>query len=200
MKRLRLQIPDAGVRGFLLKSLHQNLDNLWQWRFDLPGLTASYDAIRRPPEFTQPVTAATLFVKGGASDYLGAQDELVIRTHFNDPHFKEIGGAGHWLHAEKPALFTRICHEFMVMAMLRFQKHIANPQRVVHPHDTDEFSVTVCVCSKTLFRRHSYSTPRQSNAVCGRRQPRPKGATEPHHCCVAALGGSPCPTLFANKC
>jgi len=116
-KRLRLQIPDAGVRGFLLKSLHRHVDgnagSNWQWRFDLAGLTASYEAIRLPPAFSQPVTASTLFVKGGVSDYLGEQDEPAIRTHFRDPHFKEIGGAGHWPHAEKPALFTRICLEFL---------------------------------------------------------------------------------------
>ncbi len=112
-KRLRLQIPDAGVRGFLLKSLYRDDDNQWQWRFDLPGLTDSYEAIRLAPAFAQPVEAATLFVKGGDSDYLGADDELMIRTHFKDPYFKEIGGAGHWPHAEKPALFTRICLEFL---------------------------------------------------------------------------------------
>jgi len=112
-KRLRRQIPDAGVRGFLLKSLYRDHANQWQWRFDLSGLTASYESIRLAPSFTQPVTAPTLFIKGGESDYLGAQDELTIRTHFNDPHFKEIGSAGHWPHAEKPALFTRICLEFL---------------------------------------------------------------------------------------
>jgi len=112
-KRLRLQIPDAGVRGFLLKSLYRNHDNQWQWRFDLQGLTESYESIRQPPEFAQQVTAATLFIKGGNSDYLGAQDELIIRTHFKEPHFKEIGGAGHYPHAEKPAVFTRICLEFL---------------------------------------------------------------------------------------
>lgn len=112
-KRLRLQIPDASVRGFLLKSLHRNDNNQWQWRFDLKGITTSYEKIRLPPEFTQAVKAATLFVKGGNSDYLGAKDELTIRTHFEQPHFKEIGGAGHWPHAEKPAVFTRVCLEFL---------------------------------------------------------------------------------------
>jgi len=112
-KRLRSSIPDAGVRGFLLKSLQRDSDNRWHWRFDLQGLSSSYENIQLPPEFDHPVPATTLFIKGGNSDYLGAQDELSIRTHFKDPHFKEIGGAGHWPHAEKPALFTRICLEFL---------------------------------------------------------------------------------------
>lgn len=112
-KRLRAQIPDAGVRGFLLKSLHRENNGQWQWRFDLPGLTSSYEAIRRPPVFTKPLLLETLFIKGGTSDYLGAQDELTIRTHFKKPQFKEIGGAGHWPHAEKPAVFTRTCLDFL---------------------------------------------------------------------------------------
>ena len=111
-KRLRDSIPDAGVRGFLLKSLTKTASG-YQWRFDLKGIRASYDAIRQAPTFANPVAIPTLFIKGGKSDYLGAADELPIRTHFKNPHFKEIGGAGHWVHAEKPALFSRICLEFM---------------------------------------------------------------------------------------
>jgi len=112
-KRLRLQIPDAGVRGFLLKSLYRDSDNNWLWRFDLPGLTANYEKIRLAPDFAQQVAVETLFIKGGASDYLSAEDELAIRTHFKVPRFKEIGGTGHWPHAEKPALFARTCLEFL---------------------------------------------------------------------------------------
>lgn len=112
-KRLRTQIPDASVRGFLLKSLHRDAEHQWQWRFDLAGLTSDYDALRQSPEFAEPVTPPTLFIKGANSDYVTAQDEAPIRMHFKDPHLKEIGGTGHWPHAEKPALFTRVCREFL---------------------------------------------------------------------------------------
>ncbi len=112
-KHLRKSIPDAGVRGFLLKSLHRKSDDTYQWQFDLQGLMADYEAIQQAPVFIAPVDAPTLFIKGGNSDYLGPQDELPIRTNFANPSFKEIGGTGHWPHAEKPALFTRICLEFL---------------------------------------------------------------------------------------
>jgi len=112
-KQLREQIPDAGVRGFLLKSLFKNAGNEYQWRFDLNGIQSSYEAMRQPPTFDHSVVSPTLFIKGGNSDYLGAEDETPIRNHFSDPHFKEIVGTGHWPHAEKPALFTRICLEFL---------------------------------------------------------------------------------------
>lgn len=112
-KQLKDPIPDAGIRGFLLKSLYRNDDNAYTWRFDLTGLKADYEHIRQPPTFSQVVACPTLFIKGGNSDYLGPQDELPIRSHFKEPLFKEIGGTGHWPHAEKPALFARLCIEFL---------------------------------------------------------------------------------------
>ena len=112
-KKLRPNITDAGVRGFLLKGLHRSAEGEYSWQFDLNGIKANYEHIRQPPTFSQKVPCPTLFIKGGNSDYLGPQDELPIRTHFNDPQFKEIGGTGHWPHAEKPALFARLCLEFL---------------------------------------------------------------------------------------
>ncbi len=58
---------------------------------------------------------------------------------------------------------------------------------MVHPANNYVFSVTVCVHSKARFRKHSCSTLSKRNAVCGRRQPRPKGAKERSHSGVAAL-------------
>ncbi len=125
-KQLREQIPDAGIRGFLLKSLYRDDNNNYHWRFDLSGIASSYEAIRKAPDFAHKVLSPTLFIKGGKSDYLGAQDELPIRTHFQQPAFKEIGGAGHWPHAEKPALFTRLCLEFLSNSELPQNEMSAN--------------------------------------------------------------------------
>lgn len=112
-KKLKDKISDAGIRGFLLKSLHRSSDSEYSWRFDLNGIQADYELIRQPPTFSHPVVCPSLFIKGGNSDYLGPQDELPIRSNFNDPHFKEISGTGHWPHAEKPALFARLCLDFL---------------------------------------------------------------------------------------
>jgi len=112
-KKLRDNIIDAGIRGFLLKSLERNTEGGYAWRFDLNGIKTDYELIQQAPTFSHSVTCPSLFIKGGNSDYLGAQDELPIRTNFNDPHFKEIAGTGHWPHAEKPALFARLCLEFL---------------------------------------------------------------------------------------
>ena len=106
-------IPDAGVRAFLLKSLYRQDSGQLAWRFDLQQLATDYPLISRPPQIDKIIEPPTLFIKGGNSDYLSADDELIIKTVCATPSLKIIAGAGHWPHAEKPAQFTRICQEFL---------------------------------------------------------------------------------------
>ena len=106
-------IPDAGVRAFLLKSLYRQDSGQLAWRFDLQQLATDYHLISRPPQIDKIIEPPTLFIKGGNSDYLSADDELIIKTVCATPTLKIIAGAGHWPHAEKPAQFTRICQEFL---------------------------------------------------------------------------------------
>ncbi len=112
-KLLRTQIPEAGVRAFLLKSLYTDSQGQFKWRFKLQQLHKDYEELRKPPPFTQRTDMPALFIKGGDSDYLAASDEKSIRDRFSKPTFKEIGGTGHWLHAEKPGLFTKLVKEFL---------------------------------------------------------------------------------------
>ena len=112
-RRLRGGVPDAGVRAFLLKSLERDEDGGFRWRFDLEGIDRDYALMTEAPRVAEPIAVPTLFVKGGDSDYLGPDDELAIRAICREPTLREIGGAGHWPHAEKPALFTRVVLDFL---------------------------------------------------------------------------------------
>ena len=47
----------------------------------------------------------THFLKGGNSDYITSEDELIINKHFTDFSIAIFDGAGHWLHAEQPKRF-----------------------------------------------------------------------------------------------
>ncbi|NND90967.1 MAG: alpha/beta fold hydrolase [Granulosicoccus sp.] len=111
--RLRTAIPDAGVRAFLLKSLFRHESGRFRWRFDLDRLAEDYPLICQPPTISKRIETPALFIKGGSSDYLSAADEPTIKAVCTQPSVKEIEGAGHWPHAEKPAQFTRICLEFL---------------------------------------------------------------------------------------
>ncbi len=113
--QLRGDIPDAGVRAFLLKGLYRSSPHsqLFRWRFDLKGIARDYALITDIPVIENTIECPTLFIKGGNSDYLQADDEAAIKTAFRQPSLKTIEGTGHWLHAEKPAVFARICLEFL---------------------------------------------------------------------------------------
>ncbi|MFK7993711.1 MAG: alpha/beta fold hydrolase [Granulosicoccus sp.] len=110
---LRPGISDAGVRAFLLKSLYRHESGRWSWRFDLKQLTADYPLISKAPIIEQPIQQPVLFIKGGSSDYLKAEDETAIKSICLQPTLHVISGAGHWPHAEKPAQFARACQGFL---------------------------------------------------------------------------------------
>jgi esterase len=111
-QQLSEHVAEPGVRQFLLKSLEQHHAG-WKWRFNLDILERDYfhlsAAIDSVSAFTRPV----LFVKGANSDYLTAQHRKHINKLFPNSEAKIIHGTGHWLHAEKPAIFSRLVSAFL---------------------------------------------------------------------------------------
>jgi len=105
-------VIDASIRQFLLKSLHKKEGKL-TWRFNVRGLEGSYGAVACAPNITQPFEQPTLFIKGMNSDYILAQDQTEIMELFPNAKAKLIEGAGHWPHAEKPLVFTKILKDFL---------------------------------------------------------------------------------------
>ncbi|MFK7892619.1 MAG: alpha/beta fold hydrolase [Granulosicoccus sp.] len=115
-KQLLVGIPDPVIRAFVLKSLYRDATKAFQWRFDLPGLHRNYTHICQAPVMEKCIEQPALFIKGGDSGYIESSDEAVIRPLFARPSLKIIAGAGHWPHAEKPALFARMCQTFVTDA------------------------------------------------------------------------------------
>jgi len=111
--RLSVSIGEPEVRAFILKSLYRDPDLGHTWRFDLDAIARDYEKMRQIPPVESPIEAPTLFIKGAESDYLQRIDEPSIRAICIDAKFKIIGGAGHWPHAQKPAIFTKICLDFL---------------------------------------------------------------------------------------
>lgn len=107
-------VKEAGVRAFLLKSLRRapsDSNANWAWYFDLPHLAASYDNFikaNRDGHYPGPV----LFIIGGNSEYVQTSHQEAIQLRFSDIKVKVIQNAGHWLHAEKPVAFEKICTDF----------------------------------------------------------------------------------------
>ncbi len=106
-------VSEPGVRQFLLRNLERNTEGSYVWRVNLSGIHDSYQNIRLAPTGDMPYEGPVLFVKGGRSDYIGSTHQKQVLSLFPASQLKVIGGAGHWLHAEKPDLFNRVVSDFL---------------------------------------------------------------------------------------
>jgi esterase len=103
-------VPEDGVRAFLLQSLDVAGR---RWRLNLDALSANMDAILGWPEVDAVSEVETLFLSGGASDYVKTEHRPAIKALFPGAKFAKIPGAAHWLHAEKPREFEATLRAFL---------------------------------------------------------------------------------------
>ena len=110
-RRLSAHVDDPGVRAFLLQSLDLRADPPG-WQLNLDALEANMAEILGwdgAGQFDGP----TLFLSGGASDYVGPDHRPAIRAHFPAARLAKIPGAGHWLHADRPAATAETLRAFL---------------------------------------------------------------------------------------
>lgn len=112
-KQLAKFIEEIGVRQFLLKSLVKDNEQ-FTWRFNLSALHANYNELIGAAVVDGQYTGPTLFIKGGNSDYILPEHKARIMQLFPKAQAKVIQGTGHWLHAEKPLVFTRLVTDFLL--------------------------------------------------------------------------------------
>lgn len=112
-KQLAGYISEAGVRQFLLKSLHKT-DEGFSWRFNLTALEHCYDQLLTAPALDGQYDKPVLFIKGGNSDYILPEHRSQILRYFPAAEAKIINGTGHWLHAEKPVAFAKLVRDFLL--------------------------------------------------------------------------------------
>ncbi|MCK9291575.1 MAG: alpha/beta fold hydrolase [Bacteroidales bacterium] len=110
---LQKEIKELRIRQFLMKNLHWRDKEQLEWRLNLQGigqnLTQMFDAIETSTKFTKP----SLFIRGGASDYILPEDYPQIRWNFPYAEIITIEGASHWVHADSAEQFYLISSGFM---------------------------------------------------------------------------------------
>lgn len=100
------QLAALGVDAALCSFLTQSLDvTERKWRLNLDALAANMAEILGFPEADGSFNGPTLFLSGGASDYVTHDHRPVIRALFPAARFVKIPDAGHWLHADDPRAF-----------------------------------------------------------------------------------------------
>ena len=121
--RLGESVADAGVRAFVCQNLLAQPDGSYRWRHNGAALLASLPhfasfpdagALRAEREAaaggatSAPAGAAVHFVSGERSGYVRERHHARIRELFPAAVIEPpIAGAGHWVHADKPAEFWR---------------------------------------------------------------------------------------------
>jgi esterase len=115
---LQRTVSDAAVRNFLLQNLIKT-DNGFVWRVNLDALAANMPELLG---FPAPADEAAyrgpaLFIAGSRSPYVQAEHRPLIARLFPAAEQAVIEGAGHWVHAERPAEFLAALRGFLTQPL-----------------------------------------------------------------------------------
>lgn len=113
-RRLAAALPNPALRGYLLQNL-QSEGGRWRWRLNLDGLAEGVESIVAfpVPKPNAQYLGQALFLYGGESDYVRPEHQAEIRRLFPYARLRAVAGAGHWVHADKPAEFVRAVRAFV---------------------------------------------------------------------------------------
>ena len=68
-----------------------------------------------PDDVSGQFAGPTLFLSGGASDYVQPEHREAIKALFPQARFAKLPDTGHWLHAEKPRDFEASLRAFLTL-------------------------------------------------------------------------------------
>ena len=104
-------IPDRVLRQFLQLNLERR-DKGFRWRLNVPALEQATFAAELPA-LPGRYEGRTLFVRGGASDYVPDNDLPLIARRFPRSTVETLPGADHWLHHSARPQFEAVLERFL---------------------------------------------------------------------------------------
>lgn len=110
---LAQRIDDKGIRQFLMKNLSRNKAGGFQWKMNLLAIHEYYSRILEALPDDRTFNGETLFVRGGRSNYLQAEELDSLRKIFPQAQMETVEEAGHWIHAEAPEQLLKILTKFL---------------------------------------------------------------------------------------
>ena len=113
---LAKDIGDGALRTFLLTNLVRTEAGQFQWRVNLDAIVRGGPSIAGfPLEASAGWQSSALarFIRGDQSSYIVDDDWPVIKAYFPNAQLQTVRGAGHWVHAAEPELFTRLVLDFI---------------------------------------------------------------------------------------
>ncbi len=107
------RISEVDVRQFLMKNLTRKPTGGFEFKMNLPVLWKHYPDILAAVH-GEPYEGETLFIRGDRSKHVTLpEDEALIKKLFPHSEIKTVEGAGHWVHAEKPAVLLALVQAFL---------------------------------------------------------------------------------------
>jgi pimeloyl-ACP methyl ester carboxylesterase len=103
------------MRQFLLKNVGRPTRTSLGWKFNLPVLEEHYSEITRALPTNLSYDGPTLFVRGELSGYVQPDELPFLQEAFPQAQLVTVPGAGHWVHAEQPEVFSTRVVEFLQM-------------------------------------------------------------------------------------
>lgn len=111
-KLLKPVILEISIRQFILKNLYRIEKNKYKWRIYLEGIESNIELISDYVGTTTTFEKPTLFIRGGASNYILDEDYPLIKTNFPNAKITTIEGASHWVHVEAMEKFYQLTMQF----------------------------------------------------------------------------------------
>lgn len=106
--KLKADIEDSTVRGFLLQNLARDDNKNFAWEPNLQMLYDNLETIVDFPDIDESFDAhPVLWIKGEHSDYINDESTDAMRELFPMTRKIQIRDAGHWVHSEQPKLFAQ---------------------------------------------------------------------------------------------
>jgi len=111
------RVPDPTIRGFLLQNLRRDGSGeqaRWRWQMNLALLGDSLPEIASwPQEPLGTYDGPVLWLAGVDSDYVQPAYAPAMRALFPRVRLVRVKHAGHWVHADQPAVFVSALRRFV---------------------------------------------------------------------------------------
>jgi pimeloyl-ACP methyl ester carboxylesterase len=107
-------VGDLGTAKFLATNLDRREEGGFQWRINLPVLTASVATLGKSPLVpSDRYDGPTMFIAGADSGYVSERDGEPIAAHFPNATIHHVPGAGHNPHIDSRAEFVAVVRRFI---------------------------------------------------------------------------------------
>ena len=110
--QLAAAVPDPAMRAFLMQNL-ETRDGALSWQPNLAGLLAAMPELTGFPQALagRRYLGPTRALRGARSDYVDEAGAAALRAYFPTATVATVPDAGHWPHAEQPAVFQQLLAE-----------------------------------------------------------------------------------------